>query len=37
MPWSWLDVLAGIPDPRGRRGRRSPLPSGRAARLWAAL
>ncbi len=37
MPQSWLDVLAGILDPRGWRGRRSPLPSWLAALILAVL
>jgi len=37
MPWSLLDVRPGIPDPRGRRGRRSPIQSLLAALILAAM
>ncbi len=37
MQQSWLDVLVTIPDPRGRHGRQSPIPSLLAALLLAVM
>ena len=37
MPQSLLDVLAAIPDPRGRHGRRYPIQSLLAALILAAI
>ncbi len=37
MPQGLLAVLAGMPDPRGRHGRRYPIPSWRAVRSVATM